>query len=108
MHTGRMHLGWMLGAALAGAALAAAGPTPAADAPLRVLADRRVEGPVRAIAAEYARRTQREVALEFLAAAEVASRVAGGQAGADAVVCLGAEADGETPVSRLSGARPVA
>ena len=106
MHTGRMHLGWMLGAALAGAALA--GATPAADAPLRVLADRRVEGPVRAIAAEYARRTQREVALEFLAAAEVASRVAGGKAGADAVVCLGAEADGETPVSRLSGARPVA
>ncbi len=74
----------------------------------RVLADKRLEEPIRAIVEEYARRSGSRVLLKFLPLAEVEAIVEKSKAGCDVVVCMAASKEGETPVSRLPGAEKVA
>ncbi len=72
-----------------------------------VLADQRLDVPLRNIVAEYARRTGTPVSVRALPADQVNRRVADRQAAADVVLCM-AERDQETPVSSLPEARTVA
>lgn len=73
-----------------------------------VLADRRLEEPLRAIAEEYGRRNGSQVAIRFLSAADVGALVAKGQAGCDVVVSMPPAAGGKTAVGFLPGATKVA
>ena len=84
------------------------GAEPTADAPLHVVADARLEEPLRAIAEAYRRRTGTQVALRFLPTADV--HALAGKKGAGSGVVLGMPADvkGETPVRALPGAKNVA
>ena len=84
------------------------GAEPTADAPLQVVADARLEEPLRAIAEAYRRRTGTQVALRFLPTADV--HALAGKKGAGSGVVLGMPADvkGETPVSALRGPKNVA
>ena len=82
---------------------------PAADA-CRVLADTRVEEPLRAIGQEYARRTGSRVVLSFLPIADLNARVEKNNAGCDVVVGMPADPDDDdkTPLDALPGAKKVA
>ena len=80
----------------------------AAAAPLEVLADKRLEEPLTAIAAEYGRRTGARVAPTFLSMAEVNALVGKKETGCDVVLSMPADTKGKTPVSSLPGAKNVA
>jgi ubiquinone/menaquinone biosynthesis C-methylase UbiE len=73
-----------------------------------VLADKRLEEPLRAIVGEYGRRTQSRVALEFLSESEVSALVEKEDTGCDVVLCMPADADSKTSVGFLPGAKRVA
>jgi len=79
-----------------------------AGEPCRVLADGRVEGPLRTIAEEYRRRTGAKVEIEFLPMADVDAAVSGGRAPCDVVLAMPADKKSETPVGSLAGAKKVA
>ena len=104
----------VLAASLASSLLAAEGrqdndaPGESNAAVCRVLADKRLEEPIRAIAGEYGRRSGSQVSLKFLAAAEVEGLVEKNEAGCDVVVCMAAAKEAKTPTSLLFGARKVA
>ena len=74
----------------------------------RVLADKQLEEPIRAIAREYSRRSGSGVSLKFLPAAEVNALVQEKKTGCDVVFCMPKDKKSETPVSSLPGARKVA
>jgi len=80
----------------------------AAGAPLKVVADKRLEEPLRAIAEAYGRRTGAQVALRFLPAADVNDLAAKKGAGCDVVLSMPAGVKSETPVRALPGAKNVA
>jgi ubiquinone/menaquinone biosynthesis C-methylase UbiE len=81
--------------------------TAAAEKVCKVLADKRTEEPLRNIAAEYTRRTQVAVDLQFLPAAEVEAIVAKGAAGYDVVFVMPTTPDGQTKAADLAGARKI-
>ncbi len=78
--------------------------------PCRVLADKRLEEPLRTIVKEYCRRSGSDVRLDFEAAAAVNGLVKQGNTirDCDVVVCMVAVKDRKAPVSLLPGARKVA
>jgi len=84
-----------------------AGRKGAAGKVCKVLADKRVQGPLQAIANEYSRRSGDRVSLEFLSAAAVNAMVKKGAAGRDVAICMAAKTDKKTPVSSLPGAKKV-
>lgn len=73
-----------------------------------VLADKRLEEPLRAIAREYQHRTGSRIALSFLSVSELSVRVTGKRTESDVVLCMPPAPDGRTPVSSLAGAKKVA
>ncbi len=75
---------------------------------VRVVADVRVEEPVRAIVSEYTRRTGVPVHLELLKADELQSQIAARQASCDVAIAMAESADGDMPISRVDGAKKVA
>ena len=85
-----------------------AGRKGAAGKVCKVLADKRLQGPLQTIANEYYRRTGVQVSLEFLSAAAVNALVKKGGAGRDAAMCMAAKTDKKTPVGSLPGAKKVA
>ena len=93
------------GAATAQAAGATTGP--AAREALRVVADERLAEALRAIAAEYTRRTGAAVSLQFLSPPEVEALAAKGAAGCGAIFCMAASREGPCKVADLPGARKV-
>lgn len=74
----------------------------------RLLADSRLEEPIRAIVKEYSRRSGNEVLLTFLPFAEVEALVTKNQARCDVVACMATKKDEKAPVSSLNGAKKVA
>lgn len=74
----------------------------------RVLADERIEEPLRSIAKEFQRRTGTRVVPRFLPAAEVSALVERNDSGSDAVLCMAMKADGKTSLDSLAGAKKVA
>ena len=74
----------------------------------RILADKRLEQPLRDIAKEYEHRTGRQVELTFLPADEVNALAAKGSAGRDVVICMAAGKDARTALDALAGARRIA
>jgi ubiquinone/menaquinone biosynthesis C-methylase UbiE len=81
---------------------------PAPDGSCRVLADRRLAEPLTAIAQEFQRRSGTRVALEFRPAEAVGALVGQEPSGLDAAFCMAMEADGQTSLGALPGARKVA
>ncbi len=73
-----------------------------------VVADRRVEQPVRAIAAEYVRRTGASVHLDFRKADDLNLRIEARQAIGDVVVVMADAVDDKALVARIDGAKQVA
>lgn len=73
-----------------------------------VLADKRVEEPLRAIAKEYAFRTGSQVSLRFLPVAEVDALVQKQRTESDVVLDIGERKGSKTPVAELPGATRVA
>jgi len=80
----------------------------AAGAPVKVLADKRLEEPLRAIAGEYRRRTGAQVALRFVSMSEVSALVEKNETASDVVLGMPADVKGKTPVRALPGAKNVA
>jgi len=78
------------------------------DKACRVLADKRVEEPLRAIADEYAFRTGSKISLQFLPVAEVDALVKDKKLQCDAVLDIGEKKGSTTPVGELPGATRVA
>jgi len=74
----------------------------------QILADKRIEQPLRDIAREYTHRTGRQVELTFLPAAEVNALTAKGSIGRDVVICMAAKKDAETALDSLAGAKRIA
>ncbi len=107
---------YLLAAFLGFAALAwSAEEQPAGDAGdespgkvCEVLADKRLEEPIRAIVGEYGRRSGSLLSLKFLPFSEVEALVEKNQARCDVAVCMAATKEGKTPVSQLPGAKKVA
>lgn len=73
-----------------------------------VLADQRLEEPLRTIVDEYSRRTRTRVTLRFLSAVQVNSLVEKSNTGCDVVLCMPTDLDGKTAVSSLAGVKRVA
>ena len=73
-----------------------------------VAADRRAQEPVRAIVAEYARRTGVRVELDFRGAATLNARVDVGWKGVDVAIVMADTVEGDIPISQLDGAKKVA
>ena len=73
----------------------------------KVLADQRLDVPVRSIAAEYTRRTGSPIVVRLLSADQVNRLVEAKQADCDVVLCM-AKQEESTPVSSLPGAKMVA
>jgi ubiquinone/menaquinone biosynthesis C-methylase UbiE len=91
---------------------AAENPPPAASnqtgkVACKVLADQRLDVPVRSIAAEYTRRTGSPIVVRLLPAEQVHRLVEAKQADCDVVLCM-AKQEESTPVSSLPGAKMVA
>jgi ubiquinone/menaquinone biosynthesis C-methylase UbiE len=80
----------------------------AEEAACKVLADERLVDPLRTIAAEYTRRTQRRVSIRFLPEAELDARISEGQPACDAVLAMPPGPEGKTAVESLPGATAVA
>lgn len=78
------------------------------DKACQVLADKRVEEPLRTIAKEYAFRTGSEVSLRFLPVADVDALVKQKEAQYDAVFDIGKKKGSKSPVGELPGATRVA
>ncbi len=78
-----------------------------AQTPCRLLVDRRLEEPARAIVQEYRRRTRASVRVELAGAERIAQAVREGAADCDAVICLEAK-KGRGPVGSLGQANAVA
>ena len=78
------------------------------DKACTVLADKRVEEPLRTIAKEYAFRTGSEVSLRFLPVAEVEALVQKKKTESDVVLDIGKEKGSKSPVGELPGAKRVA
>ncbi len=78
------------------------------DKACKVLADKRVEEPLRTIAKEYAFRTGSEVSLRFLPVAEIDALVQKKKAQCDVVLDIGKEKGSKSPVGELPGATRVA
>lgn len=74
----------------------------------KVLADERVEEPVRAIVQQYGQRSGLQVSLEFRPASEVEALVQEKEAGWDVVLCMPKDSKSQTPVGLLPGAKKVA
>ncbi len=74
----------------------------------KVLADERVEEPMRAIVRQYGGRSGLQVSLDFRPASEVEALVQAKQAGCDVVLCMPKDNKSETPVGSLPGAKKVA
>lgn len=74
----------------------------------KVLADRRLEEPLRAIIREYLRREGAQVTVEFLPAADVGALVEKKRADYDVVLCMPPGAGRKTPVASLARAKTVA
>ena len=72
-----------------------------------VLADNRLEEPVRAIVAEYGRLTGTPIRVELLPVAQVNAAVASGKSECDVVLCM-SDKEEETTVAGLTGASKVA
>ncbi len=86
-------------------------PEPGRDSvgePCKVLADERIEDPLKTIATEFQRRAETQMVLKFLPAAEVNALAKSGKAQYDVVLCMPAEKKGQTAVSSLRGATTVA
>jgi ubiquinone/menaquinone biosynthesis C-methylase UbiE len=93
----------------AGLLLSAEDPQPAGTADVcKVLADVRLAEPLREIAAEYRRRAESRVELNFRSESEIDALVEGKQTGCDVVLGMPMTVDGQTAVSRLPGAKTVA
>ena len=80
----------------------------AAKAPIKILADERLEEPLGTISKEYKRRSGTPVALNFLPAAKVNALVEKKETGSDAVLCMAMKAKGRTSLDPLPGATRVA
>jgi len=78
------------------------------DKAFRVLADKRVEEPLRAIAKEYTFRTGLRVSLQFLPVGEVDGLVQDKKLQCDAVLDIGEKKGSTSPVGELPGATRVA
>ncbi len=78
------------------------------SAALKVLADRRLEQPLRTIAEEYGRRTGSPITVSFLPRDAVNALVEKKDSGIDVVLCMPADVNGTTAVGALPGARKVA
>ena len=78
------------------------------DKVCRVLADKRLEQPIRTIAGEYSRRGGAKLSLSFLPAAEVNALVREKKTKCDAVFCMAKKKDAKAPVGLLPGATKVA
>jgi len=78
------------------------------DEACRVLADKRVEEPLRTIAKEYAFRTGSRVSLRFLPVAEVDALVQKRNTECDVVLDIGKKKDSKSSVGELPGAKRVA
>jgi len=76
--------------------------------PCKVLADERIEDPLKTIATEFQRRAETRIVLSFLPAAEVNALAKNGKAQCDVVLCMPPEKEGETAVSSPDGATTVA
>lgn len=74
----------------------------------RILADERLQQPLKSIAEEYARRTGSRTQLSFLTSSKVNALVAKNATGCDVVLCMPMDAKGKTAVSSLPGAKKVA
>ena len=74
----------------------------------KVLADKRVEEPMRAIVRQYGARSGLQVSLNFLRAGEIDALVQRKEAECDVVLCMPKEKKSDTPVGSLPGARKVA
>ena len=74
----------------------------------KVLADKRIEEPLRTIAKEYAFRTGSQVSLRFLPGAEVDALVQKKKTECDVVLDIGKKKGSKSPVGELPGAKPVA
>ena len=74
----------------------------------RVLADKRVEEPLRTIAGEYAFRTGSKISLQFLPVAKVDALVQDKKLQCDAVLDIGKKKGSTSPVGELPGAARVA
>ncbi len=79
-----------------------------AEEACQVLADDRIEEPLRTIVEEFQRRTETQVVLSFLPAASVNALVTSNKSGSDAVLCMAMNADGQTSLDALESARQVA
>ncbi len=73
-----------------------------------VLADERLEGPLKAIVKEFQHRTGTRIVLSFLPAAKVNALVEKKETGSDAVLCMAMKANGRTALDSLPGATKVA
>jgi ubiquinone/menaquinone biosynthesis C-methylase UbiE len=82
-------------------------PNPSGKVACRVLADQRLDVPLRTIVAEYTRRTGTSITVRILPADQVNRLVEAKQAASDVVLCM-AEKDAKTPVSSLPEAKNVA
>lgn len=91
----------------AAAEAAAAEPQPSGKVACKVLADERLDVPLRTIVAEYTRRTGTLITVRMLPADQVNRLVAAQQAACDVVLCM-AEQDEKTPLSSLPQAKTVA
>ena len=78
------------------------------DKACKVLADKRIEEPLRTIAKEYAFRTGSEVSLRFLPVAEVDALVQQKKTRCDVVLDIGKKKGSKSPVGELPGATRVA
>ena len=78
------------------------------DKACKVLADKRVEEPLRTIAKEYAVRTGSQVSLRFLPVAEVDALVEKKNTECDIVLDIGKKKGSKSPVGELPGAKRVA
>ena len=77
------------------------------EATCHVVADHRVEEPVRAIVTEYVRRMGVRVDLDFRQAAEVNAQVDAGWKGVDVAIVMADTVDGDIPIGHVEGARKV-
>jgi len=79
-----------------------------ATVPVRVLADKRVEEPLRAIIEEYFRRTGSCVYATFLSVSEVNALAEKRETAHDVLLCMPADVESKTAVASLPGAKTVA
>jgi ubiquinone/menaquinone biosynthesis C-methylase UbiE len=82
--------------------------TGAANASLKILADKRLQEPLRAIVEAYGRRTGARIELSLTSMTHVHTLVEKREAACDVVLSMPADVKGKTPVRALPGAKNVA